>query len=153
MLIREEQPQRKPPSALAAARSGRATKHCVRIADVRIAGEQIFFVIVRGTNMRARQEDLPELEDVDFPLDSTNSKRSEAEAFVRLHGYTVEDACALVELSLEEYHAATISPQSRIKYLPTPDMIKELCAEIRANRPIEDDPEWDLRYDDTTDLS
>ena len=93
------------------------------------------------------------LENVDFPLDSTNSKRSEAEAFVRLHGYTVEEACELVELSLEEYHAAKISPQSRIDYLPTPEMIKQMCAEIRANRPVDADPDFDLRYDVETDLS
>lgn len=97
--------------------------------------------------MCARQEDLPELEDVDFPLDSTNSKRSEVEAFIRLHGYTTEEACSIVELDLEEYKTSLISPQSRISYLPTPEQIRELCVEIRANRPIEDDPDFDLRYD------
>lgn len=93
------------------------------------------------------------LETADFPLDSVNSKRSEAEAFVRLHGYTIEQACELVELSVEEYHAAKISPQSKIDYLPTPEMIKEMCAEIRANRPVDADPEFDLRYDVDADLS
>ena len=89
----------------------------------------------------------PKLETADFPLDSVNSKRSEAEAFVRLHSYTVEEACKLVELSIEEYNAAKISPQSKIDYLPTPEQIKQMCAEIRANRPAELDPDFDLRYD------
>ena len=97
--------------------------------------------------MRARPEDLPKVKDADFPLSSENGKRSEAEAFVRLHGYTIEAACELVCMSVEDYHKSSISPQSMISYLPTPEMIADMCAEIRKNRPQDPDPEVDLRED------
>jgi hypothetical protein len=93
-------------------------------------------------------DELTEIEGTDCPLSSANSKRSEVEALMRLHGYTFQQAFDLVNLTEEEFYSSNISPQSKIEYLPTPEMIKEMCEEIRANRPIQDDPEFDLRYDD-----
>lgn len=72
-------------------------------------------------------------------LSSENQKRYEAEAFIRLHGYSMEDACELVCISVEDYLSVPISPQSKLDYLPTPEMIAELCEEIRSR----DTPEID----------
>lgn len=88
------------------------------------------------------------LEPHDFPLSSTNQKRSEVEALMRLHQYSLSDACEVVSMTTEEYLEAPPSPQSRISYLPTPEQIAEMAEECRRNRESEPDPDFDLRYDD-----
>lgn len=90
------------------------------------------------------------LEPHDFPLSSDNQKRSEVEAFIRLHNYSLIEACELVCMTPEEYLEATPSPQSRISYLPTPEQIARLAGECRERRESVPDPEFDLRYDEVS---
>ena len=82
------------------------------------------------------------------PFSSDNMKRSEVEAFIRLHNLSIEDACDLACMTPEEYNQTPPSPQSRISYLPLPHQIREMCDKIRADRDVEPDPDFDLRYDD-----
>lgn len=90
------------------------------------------------------------LEPHDFPLSSTNQKRSEVEAFIRLHDYSIEEACEVVCMTPEEYLEAPPSPQSRISYLPTPEQIADMAEECRRNRESVPDPDFDLRYDEVS---
>lgn len=65
---------------------------------------------------------------------STKQKRAEAEALVRLHGYSVKKACDIVCLSVEDYRKSKPVPQSRIEHLPTPEQIQEMCETLLAMR-------------------
>lgn len=58
---------------------------------------------------------------------STKQKKAEVEAFIRIHGYSLSQACEVVCLSEEEFLRSPPVPQSRIRYLPTPSQIKGLC--------------------------
>lgn len=65
---------------------------------------------------------------------STKQKRAEAEALIRLHGYSVKKACDLVCISVDEYRRSPPVPQSRIQHLPTPEQIREMCETLLALR-------------------
>lgn len=69
---------------------------------------------------------------------STKQKKAEVEAFIRIHGYSLSQACEVVCLSEEEFLRSPPVPQSRIRYLPTPSQIQRLCWHLLDARDADD---------------
>lgn len=65
---------------------------------------------------------------------STKQKKAEVEALTRLHGYSLAKACDIVCLSQDEFIRSPPVPQSRIKYLPTPEQIRAQCRKLLNER-------------------
>ncbi|MCP4886402.1 MAG: hypothetical protein GY904_07290 [Planctomycetaceae bacterium] len=60
-------------------------------------------------------------------------RRCEVEAFVRLHGLSVKEACELTGLDIDDWNDGFLPrPQSRITHLPLPSEIEELCLGFQA---------------------
>lgn len=72
-------------------------------------------------------------------LSSVTQKRVEAEALIRIHGMSVEEACDIVCLHAEEYRKnceVQLGGKSSIKHLPTPEQVWTLAADLRRSRHI-----------------
>lgn len=67
---------------------------------------------------------------------------------MRLHKLSLQEACDLANIPPSDYLEAPPSPQSRIKYLPTPAMIARDALWWRENRLAIPDPEFDERGED-----
>lgn len=65
---------------------------------------------------------------------STKQKKAEVEALMRLHGYSLERACEIACLNQSEFVKSPPVPQSRIKYLPTPEQIRSQCRKLLNER-------------------